>query len=304
VRPLPNDIRELETQIIGDFFIAYDNVSTIPQDIRDRFAQAVTGVEVIRRVLFTDKRQLREMSKATISLSAIKAPLPDLEHGNRAITIHFEERPEGTFVSEEELFKELDGKRDNIILNLLHRIILVLEALHAQKDFVPKVSVRLAGIATFILRIARHEKWEDQAKKLLDAWSKDQTESSAQEDDISIAIARWIAGKNWKPNVELTIAMLNEDLCVAMGFGDKKDLQNRKELSWHGKHLILFNKIAYNLKVYQNRFGMVRGKSTLRTSRGTYTYRFNPSLELLEAIRADAKYEKDREPQLDLPGVA
>jgi len=302
-RALPKDIKELETQIIGNFFIAYDNVSTIPQDIKDRLAQAVTGIEVVRRVLFTDKKQMKEKSKATIALSAIRPPLPDLEHGNRAITINFEARPKGTFVAEEELFKSLDAKRDNIILNLLHRMGLVLEALHAQRNYVPKVNIQLASIATFILRIARHEKWEDRAKKLLDDWSSDQTASSMLDDQISIAMTRWIAGEKWVPDVELSASMLNDQLCAAMGFADPKLLANRKELSWRGSYLVLSNVLTANLKVYEQRFGMKRGNSTLRNSRGNHTYRFNPSPKLLEDIKSAAKYERDGLAQIELPMV-
>jgi hypothetical protein len=300
-RALPKDIRELENAIINSFFIAFDNVSTVPQDIKDRLAQAVTGIEVVRRVLFTDKRELREKSKATISLSAIRPPLPELEHGNRSITINFEARPEGTFIAEEELFRVLEEKRDNIILNLLHRMILVLEALHAQKDYVPKVNIRLASIATFILRIARHEKWEDRAKKLLADWSSEQTSSSMLDDQVSIAMTRWIAGSDWVPNVELSASTLNEQLCAAMGFGDPKLLANRKDLSWHGQYLLLNNVIIANLKVYEKSFGMKRGKSTLRNSRGGHSYRFNPTAELLAEIRSQAKFERDSLPQVELP---
>jgi hypothetical protein len=188
----------------------YDNVTKVPPDIKDRFCQAVTGVEIVRRVLFTDKREMRETSKATISLSAIEPPLPELEHANRTITINFTERPEGSFVDKKELFRVVLRNRDDIIVNLLHRVSDVLWALRTQQDYVPKVSVRLASIATFILRIARSGGWEDRAKKLLDAWAAEQTGYSMTEDDISTAITRWMGDEKWVPGVQLTATMLNE----------------------------------------------------------------------------------------------
>jgi hypothetical protein len=301
VRALPVDIKEFENQLINEFFVVYDNVSKVPVEIRDRFCQAVTGVEIIRRVLFTDKREMREMSKATISLSAIDPPLPELEHANRTITVNFGERPEGTFIAKEELLRVVARNRDDIILNLLHRMTNVLAALHTQHEYVPKVNVRLASIATFILRIARSEGWEDQAKKLLDAWSAEQTGYSMVEDDVSTAITRWMGHKGWVAGVELTATMLNEQLCGAMGCGKGKDRANRQDLNWRGNHLVLAKIISRNLKVYVSRFGLERQKSTLSNSRGNYTYKFNPSPELLAEIKKEAEYEREnlpRDPEL------
>ena len=296
-RPLPVDIREFENQLINEYFIAYDNVCKVPADIRDRFCQAVTGVEIVRRVLFTDKREMREKSKATITLSGIEPPLPELEHANRTVTINFGERAEGSFVAKEELLKVVARNRDDIILNLIRRMVLALVALYAQRDYVPKVGVRLASIGTFILRIARHEGWEAKASELLDAWAAEQTGYSMVEDDVSTAIVRWMGQYGWLPNVELTATMLNEQLCAAMGCAKGKDRANRQDLNWRGSHLVLAKIISRNLKVYVSRFGLERMKSTLSTSRGNYTYKFNPSSELLAKLKAEAKYERDNLPQ-------
>lgn len=303
-RSLPTDITEFEIQVINSAFLVYDNVSKISADIRDRFCASVTGLEIVRRVLFTDKREMREMSKATISLSAIEAPLPELEHQNRTITINFGEREAGSFIAKEELLRVVAQNRDDIILNLMRRMTLALEALYEQRDFVPKVGVRLASIGTFILRIARHEGWEEKGTELLTAWLAEQTGYSMVEDDVSTAMTRWIGSANWVPGVELTASMLNDKLCDAMGFGEKKYIANRKDLSWRGNHLMLAKTIARNLKVYVQRFGLERAKSTLSNSRGNHTYKFNPSIELLDGIKSEAKYERDntpRDPDGNLP---
>ena len=300
-RGLPKDIKEFENQLINEFFVLYDNVSKVPSEIKDRFCAAVTGVEIVRRVLFTDKREMREKSKATISLSAIKPPLPELEHANRTITINFGERAEGTFIAKEELFKVVASNRDDIVLNLLHRMTQVLEALDQEHQYIPKVNVRLASIATFILRVARHEGWEDDGKKLLSQWGAEQTGYSMMDDDISTALTRWIGRDGWEPNRELSATALNEQLCFAMGCMRKENRTNRQDLSWYGKHLTLANTIANNLKVYQERFGLVRGKSTLRHSRGNHSYTFNPGAELLQEIKDDAKYERGQLPELNFP---
>lgn len=293
VRPMPEDIREFENQIINEYFAVYDNVSKVPSAIKDRFCQAVTGIEVVRRELFTTAGEARYKSKATIAVSAITPPLAELEHQNRTVTINFQERTESTFVAKEELFKVVDENRDEIMIDLLRRMTLVLEALEAQKDYVPKVNVRLASIAQFILRIAKHEGWEDNAQKLLDAWSGEQTGYAIQEDDISTAMTRYVGGSTFKPNVEMTATMLNEHLCHAIGG------VTRVNLSWEGNALKLANRISRNLKVYASRFGLERQDCTLRNSRGGYSYRFNPQPALLASVKAEAKYERENLPVND-----
>jgi hypothetical protein len=286
VRPLPEDVREFENQIINEYFAVYDNVSHVPAKIRDRFCQAVTGIEVVRRELYTTAQEARYQSKATLALSAITPPLPELEHQNRTVSINFKERTESGYIAKEELFKVVDRNRDDIILNLLRRMTLVLEAMEAQRDYVPKVNVRLSSIATFILRIARHEGWEDDAQKLLSAWAEEQTGYALQEDDVSTAITRWMGRADWKPNVELTATALNDLLRRAMGDTDEQNL------NWRGNHLALAKMISRNLKIYSSRFGLERQDCTLRNSRGGYSYKFNPKPELLDGIKKDAAYEK------------
>lgn len=291
LRPLPTDLKEFENQAINEYLVGFDNVSLIPAEIKDRFCQAVTGMEVVRRVLFTDKREMRVPSKATIMLSAINPPLPELEHMNRTITMKFEGREESGFTAREDLFKGLDINRDVIILNFLRRMSLAITGLDEQRNYSPTVSVRLASIATFILRIARHEGWEDKATELIDAWNVEQTGYSMQDDDVSTAIARWMGRDGWKPGIELTATMLSGHLCIVMDTASK-------DLSWRGSHLRLANIITRNLKVYESRFGLKRSQSTLRTSRGNYTYTFNPTVEQLREIQEIASYEKEFGPAI------
>ena len=287
VRPLPLDVREFENQVINEYFIAYDNVSSIPREIRDRFCQAVTGLEVVRRELFTTAQEARYRSKATISLSAIYPPLPELEHQNRTITINFNER-EASFVAKEELFRILGQNRDNIIVNLLRRMTLVLVALSAQRHYVPRVNIRLSSVATFILRVARHEGWEHEAQKLLEAWANEQG-ASAEEDDVEIALTRWMGRDDWKPGEELSASMLNDRLLTVM----TDDVRN---LNWRGSHLLLAQILKRGLKTYTSRFGLRRGPSTLRHSRSNHSYRFNPTPERLKEIKAAAAYERQPQP--------
>jgi hypothetical protein len=302
-QPLPSDPKEFENQVINSYYLVYDNVTRVPRDIRDRICQSVTGMDVVRRILYTDRQEMRVPAKATIALSAITPPLPELEHQNRSITINFKERPEGTYVSEIELRKQVIAGRDDIVINLLRRMTLVIGALYAQRDYVPKVNVRLASVATFILRIARHEGWEEEALRLLDAWSGDQLAESLDEDDVSIAIARWMSREAWIPGQWMTATTLNEILTNAMvGNADEDRLLKQmrlKNLSWEASHLILVKKLSANFKVYVARFGLKRGPSKFRNSRGTSVYSFEPTAQQRAEARELAQGFLDEQQSLE-----
>src|SRR5690242_1972547 len=99
-----------------------------------------------------------------------------------------------------------------------------------------------------------------------------------QDDDVSTAITRWMGAEGWKAGVELTATMLCAHLVRAM-----KNTPSQ-ELSWKGKHLVLSHIIKRNLKVYEKRFGLKRGDSTLRSTRGNHTYCFAPTPEQLAEV--------------------
>jgi hypothetical protein len=330
---LPTEPREYDNQVINAYYLVYDNVGFVSRAIRDRICQSVTGMDVVRRILYSDKEELRVPSKATIAISAIVSPLGELEHSNRSITTNFTERPKGTYISEKELRKQIQANRDAIILNLLRRMVLVIKALEAERDFIPKVNNRLASVATFILRIAKHEGWEEEASKLLDVWASDQISESLADDDVSEAIAKWMRSGFYSRGEWLTATRLNEELIAVLIHGDSCDdskakgkaadkakakqedpisLEWRrqaealrmhlvKNLSWESNVLKLAKKINANFAIYAARFGLKKRKSQFRNSRGTWAYCFEPSREQREAAfeLADGRLAAA---QMNLPG--
>jgi hypothetical protein len=170
----------------------------------------------------------------------------------------------------------------------------VLEALEEQANYVPTVNVRLASIAQFILRVARHEKWEAEARKLLLAWAGEQT--SVQEDDVATALTWWITGEGWQPGVDFTPTALNKVLCEVMqkhGHGYRSE-----DLDWRGSAESLGKRISRNLKVYINHFGLERSKSKAHNTRGGFGYRFIPSKEQLAALHQVVAEEAGAEAEI------
>jgi len=172
-------------------------------------------------------------------------------------------------------------------------MVLVIEALEAQRDYVPKVNVRLASIATFILRVARHEKWEKDAWKLLAAWGEEQTR--VQEDDISTALRWWITVERWKAaGIEFTATALYQALCEVM----LKHHIKADDLDWKGSADSLGKRIAANMKIYVKHFGLERVESKARNTRGGWSYRFKPTAEQLDVLRKIKTEEADAEAEV------
>ena len=122
---------------------------------------------------------------------------------------------------------------------LLFRIKMVLIALDAQRDYRPATSVRLAGFASIILRVARHEGWEAEAKDLIDTWHQEQVEAALEGEEVAEIIAMWMSQPHWKP-VKLSTEELNrydfaptEDqlsLLRAKGTGEPAQAESEPEI--------------------------------------------------------------------------
>jgi hypothetical protein len=294
-RTMPTDLREFETQCLNAVWIVYDNVGKIEPEIRDRFCTVSTGGRIVRRILYTDKGELNQPIRCTVALSAINDPLREVEHHNRRVSYKFAERPEDTtserpqdkFVPVTELVKPLLAQRNEIILSLLRRCQLVIEALEASRNTVIKSNVRLAGVARVLVAVARQEGWEPEARKLLDAWEAEQMGSALENDDLSRIIATWITDKMWEPGEVYLAERLNEQLLgtVDLMKGDANSL------SWHGRADVLGRKLNAGLQVYKLQFGLKVDKSNryFRNSRNNHVYIFNPTKEQLEAATLLAK---------------
>jgi hypothetical protein len=150
--------------VINNDFLAYDNTSGIPKGIRSLICQTVTGFRITRRELYTTMGQVRRKSTATLALAGITKMLNEAETSNRSIDIHIKERQDNT--DEQDLHDNIDRDRPELMGELLVRIQMVLKALHAEIDYKPKTKLRLAGFAGIILRVARYEGWEAEAKSL------------------------------------------------------------------------------------------------------------------------------------------
>lgn len=288
VERLPEDVKEFENAVINNDFLAIDNTTGIPKKIRSSICQTVTGFQVTRRELFTTTGQVQRPSTATLAIAGITKVLNEAETSNRSIDLRIAERPPESNISEQELHDNIDRARPDLMGELLFRIQMVLKALDAQRDYTPTTSLRMAGFASVLLRVARHEGWEAEAKDLIDTWHEEQIEAALEGEDVAEIMAMWISKSGWKP-VTLSAEELNREL-LAMG-----RVNSIHETSWEGRPNWLGMRLQRSAESYHRRFGMeiVPDKHT-KTNR----YRFAPTEGQLALLHAEPD-RADSEPEFE-----
>jgi len=266
-QPLPEDPTAFENQLVNSSFIAYDNVDKISGKIKSLLCQAATGLTVKRRELFTTSRQVEMPSLATVSMSCITPQLTEIEHSNRSLVLTF--KPREDYISLVDLLAELDKSRNDVMTDIVYRVQKVLAALDAQKGFVPRVKVRLADMATFMLRVARHEGWETQANELLESWLDEQMDSSMEDDDVSQAIVYALRKPDFKPTWLSASDFKNLLTNVAAN--------NRLSMGWWATReaKTLSTKLRRNGAIYKRRFGLQIDQDPHTKN---HTFRLNPLL--------------------------
>ena len=290
VERLSEDVKEFENAVINNDFLAIDNTTGIPKRIRSLICQTVTGFQVTRRELYTTMGQVKRKSTATLALAGITKMLNETETSNRSIDIHIKERPDNT--SEQDLHNNIDWERPELIGELLVRVQMVLRALHAESDYTPNTKLRLAGFASILLRVARHEGWEEEANSLIDTWHEEQIEAALEGEDVAHALSIWMSRPEWKPRT-MTAEQLNHEL-VSIAHSNFMG-----ETSWDGKAQYLGTRLQRSVSSYRRRFGLeiVPDRHT-KSNR----YRFAPTEEQLSLLRTPPAAEPARaeyEPEFD-----
>jgi len=272
VQSLPEEPREFENVLMNNDLAFFDNVDSVNPKIRSLVCQAVTGFQIVRRELFTTSGESKTPSKATLGISSLTPVLPTSEQANRSVAIHLLARAEGTNMDESTLMEDFDSQRGQLIAEILARASMVLKALNAQKDYKPRVKSRLAGFASIILKVARHEGWEAGARDILESWEGEQHEGALDNDDLSAAIYKWMSNPQWVP-VTLHASELNTALRVHSDGTDS---------SWKCNPRALSVMLAKSETSYQKRFGLVIGKDS-RTHGSTFE--FHPPEGLLVMLQ-------------------
>jgi hypothetical protein len=297
---LPSDGEKFENQMINNAFVVYDNVKKVPAKIQDLMCSASTGMEIIRRELYTTSNQVTFDSQATFAVTSKKNPLDQIEHLNRSLIFWVNRRPrtkEGAYIGARDLTKDLNKQRDAIMSEIICRAQAVLRALDAEKDYIPRSNVRMAEVAAFIIRIARHENWEDKAKVLLAAWEKEQSEGALEDDEVGPLMVQAICQPNFQPKWMFASEFKNyltgplaTTTQVSMGVSSISRM-TPQELS---------AELINNIGVYAERYGLENQKNA---STKTNQFRLNPSRELIDALRQSGPEACPASNQLNPPKI-
>jgi hypothetical protein len=286
LQAMPSDKEQFENILVNSDIAFFDNVSKVDSKIHDAICSAVTGYDVVRRELFTTMEQIKVPSKTTIGLSALVPVLTTVEQANRSICLSLLERTEGN-LDEDAMLKAFDAQRGALMAEIIQRAQMVLQALSAQASYVPRVKNRLAGVATLILRVARHEGWEEEAKSMLNAWNEEQLDKALDYDEFSERVIVWMQNPEWKGGITYSAGKLNDALSV---------LPNMGETDWKGSRSLSVL-IQKSKAAYERRFGLIIGEDK-RARQATFT--FNPSQEFLDEIRGVIPVEMRPEEPVDL----
>jgi hypothetical protein len=266
--------------MINSAFCAYDNVNEMNGKTKELACSNSTGMKFVRRELYTTAQQVTYESQATIAFTGVTSPFDQVEHSNRSLVLKIKGREqcsEGAYVGASDLLKDLDGHRDEIMSEIVSRVQLVLDALDAEKDYVPRSNLRLADIAAVVLRTARHEGWENKAKQTLDAWVAEQAGSSLEDDEWGPLMVRAIRETNfqssWMPASEFKVYLLDK------GFrGVSDDIRRMKPASVSAE-------LIRNKSAYANRYGL---EIKADTHSKVNMFRLNPSKEIISYFRSTA----------------
>jgi hypothetical protein len=293
VQSLPEEPKEFENVLINTDLAFFDNTDHVDSKIRKLICLAATGFSVVRRELFTTTGEVRAESKATIGFSALTSILPTAEQANRSMVFQLRKRGTGN-MDENDLLAVFDINREAVVTEILARAQRVLCAFKDQRSFRPKVSIRLAGIATLILRVARFESWESKAWRIIEQWDKEQTEASLEDDDLSSCIINWL--KN--PHRE-TKPLSGDELATAL----RRDNPSAGDTPWKGRGRILGKLLKQSEEPYRRLFGLSIARDS-HTKSNKFT--FNPDVNWLTELRAKGaeREEDDMDDVIDLGSPA
>ena len=271
VSALPDDKVQFENVLINNSLAFFDNVDGVPKTLRPVFCAAVTRFQVVRRELYTTASQMKVPSKATVGFSSLVEQLLTTEQTNRSLILNLLRRTNGN-LNEAGMLERLENARASIVAEIIVRGQMVLRALQAQEKWEPRIQVRMAGVATLLLRVARHEGWEPLAQELLVSWNSEQLEGALKNDDVSEAIHDWITKDGWTPKMLTASEVSNELARQIMG-----------ENSWKGNAKALSSILQKSQESFAHRFGLIVGedKHTHKT-----TFLFNPTEAQMSLLRA------------------
>jgi hypothetical protein len=266
---------QVENAIVNNSFLVFDDVKrTSDPAILGMIRRACTGGSCNRRELYSTFKQVTEPYRAAIALSCSEEPFTGTdEMSNRALVILAKQRED--FLGEEELLARIDENRNALMAEMMVRIQNVIVAVKAQRNFKPRVKLRMASFATFLLRVGRQWDWGAGAQHILDAWHEEQ-EGAGLDPEITETLDAWLTEKDWKSE-----RLSADQLCQQMGRAAMRN--NLGSPWWVGKPAALVRALRRSSRAYGRHYGF--GFAERTSGHTAPRYWFDPNKDQFEEIR-------------------
>jgi Bifunctional DNA primase/polymerase, N-terminal len=123
----PRDLNELIQQLSHNYITYYDNISTLSKGISDQLCRAVSGSGSSKRQLFTDDDDIIRSFKRCIGINGINLAATKADLLDRSILIKLEEIEDSKRRTPEEIWKEFEELRAQLLGYIFDILVKVLE---------------------------------------------------------------------------------------------------------------------------------------------------------------------------------
>ena len=148
---LPRNVEELKQQLAHYYFLAFDNVSYVSDEVSDLLCQAVTGSGFSKRRLYTDDDDVIRLIRANISINGISIAGTKPDFLERCVLIELERIEKEKRRQEHELAEELQSDLPKLLGSIFY---VISRALAIKPTIKLKTSPRMADFATWGAAIA------------------------------------------------------------------------------------------------------------------------------------------------------
>ena len=190
VTPLSNDSRDFDAAVTNSPFVAFDNADRKCAWLNDRLATVSTGGIIKKRELYTTNRLVEIPARCVVGITARTPHFRRDDVADRLLIMKVERFD--PFVSEKLLLAEVMEGRDETLSEVIGRLQLIVRALHAEDGVGDSSAFRMADFADFATKVARHEGWEEQLKRIFRKLGHEQSEFTLEGDPIFETLSIWV----------------------------------------------------------------------------------------------------------------
>ncbi|MEE9269855.1 MAG: hypothetical protein V3V49_06295 [Candidatus Krumholzibacteria bacterium] len=172
-------------------FVVFDNADHKCVWLNDRLATVATGGVIKKRELYTTNRLVEIPARCSVGLTSRTPHFRRDDVADRLLIMKVERFK--AFISEKKLLAEVMGRRNEILSEGILKLQTIVRALRAEDGVDDSGVFRMADFADFAMKVARHEGWGEQLKRIFGKLSHEQSEFTLDGDPIFETLSVWAA---------------------------------------------------------------------------------------------------------------